>query len=591
MKDEAAKKRYLDSVNASRAKRMQWWHEARFGMFIHWGLYSQIARQEWVMNRERIPRAEYEKFAATWKPKPGAAREWAALAKQAGMKYMVLTTKHHEGFLLWDSKLSDFNAVKCGPGRDLVREYVDAAREFGLKVGFYYSLMDWHHPDGHACARDEKARKRFTAYTRGLVRELCSNYGKIDILWYDVPWPLNSPEAWESYDLNQMVRRLQPQIIINDRSQLPEDLGTPEEHISAAEGGRAWEACMTFNGSWGWQPCPPEDWHSVRKVLDMLRQVSAGCGNLLLNIGPLPDGSVPREAVERLQAVGRWMDTYGSVIYGHVDRVANMEWFALGNWTRKGNTLYFWCSRWPGKELAMGGIRGELKQARLLADGRTLPFTQEPDRLVIRGLPEQCPDTVAQVAVIEMEFAQVPRQKLWCGCEPVEDAVLAAPVDPKWGSPFISEWKVSLPRPLKGNVRPAKTVRLKDALGWQTIKADGITGFVNVHAHYPLADGLVYFLARVKVARSGTWIAHIGHDGGAKMFIDGKSVYCNPTTQNPARPDRAQVPVTLAKGTHEILLAFDLDETRGWGIHLNFSVPEDQRTGAGGVFPEGMTVS
>jgi len=419
MKDEAAKKRYLDSVKASQAKRMQWWHDARFGMFIHWGLYSQLARHEWVMNRERIPIAEYEKLAATWKPKPGAARKWAALAKQAGMKYMVMTTKHHEGFLLWDSKRSDFNAVKCGPGRDLVREYVDAAREFGLKVGFYYSLMDWHHPDGHACARDEAARKRFTAYTCGLVRELCSNYGQIDILWYDVSWPLSSPEAWESYDLNRMVRRLQPQIIINDRSQLPEDLGTPEEHISAATEGRSWEACMTFNGSWGWQPCPPEDWLSVRKVIDMLRQVTAGGGNLLLNIGPLPNGSVPREAVERLQKVGRWLDTYGSVIYGHVDRVANMDWFPLGNWTRKGSTLYFWCARWPGKALAIGGIRGELKQARLLADGRTLPFTQEYDRLVIRGLPAKCPDAVAQMALIEMTFDRVPTQNMGCGCEPV----------------------------------------------------------------------------------------------------------------------------------------------------------------------------
>ncbi|MEI6212206.1 MAG: alpha-L-fucosidase, partial [bacterium] len=308
----------------------------------------------------------------------------------------------------------------------LVREYVDAAREFGLKVGFYYSLMDWHHPDGHACARDEKARKRFTAYTRGLVRELCSNYGKIDILWYDVPWPLSSPEAWESYDLNQMVRRLQPQIIINDRSQIPEDLGTPEGHINAAAEGRSWEACMTFNGAWGWQPCPPEDWLSVRKVLDMLRQVSAGCGNLLLNIGPLPDGSVPREAVDRLGAVGRWLDTYGSVIYGHVDRMPNMDWHPLGNWSRKGNTLYFWCGRWPGKEWAIGGFRNELKQVRLLADGRTLPFTQELDRIVIRGLPEKCPDSVAQVSLIEMTFATVSPQQMGCGCEPEAAAVPGA---------------------------------------------------------------------------------------------------------------------------------------------------------------------
>mgnify|MGYP003732521779 CR=1 FL=1 len=190
------KDRYLAEVERTRAERMRWWHEARFGMFIHWGLYSQLGRHEWVMNRERIPLAEYEKLADSWHPQPRAARAWAALAAAAGMKYMVMTTKHHEGFLLWDSKLSDYCAARRGPGRDLVREYVEAAREFGLKVGFYYSLMDWHHPDGHACARDEEARQRFVAYTRGLVKELCVNYGKIDILWYDVSWPLPTPVSY-----------------------------------------------------------------------------------------------------------------------------------------------------------------------------------------------------------------------------------------------------------------------------------------------------------------------------------------------------------------------------------------------------------
>lgn len=141
-------------VHETRDQRMDWWRKARFGMFVHWGLYSQLGRHEWAMNRERIPLDEYRKLAATWKPKPRAAREWARLAKRAGMKYMVMTTKHHEGFLLWDSELSDYNAVKCGPKRDLVREYVDACREFDLKVGLYYSLMDWQHPDGANCAKN-----------------------------------------------------------------------------------------------------------------------------------------------------------------------------------------------------------------------------------------------------------------------------------------------------------------------------------------------------------------------------------------------------------------------------------------------------
>ncbi|MBN2450043.1 MAG: alpha-L-fucosidase, partial [Lentisphaeria bacterium] len=334
----------------------------------------------------------------------------------AGMKYMVMTTKHHEGFLLWDSKMSVYNATRTGPGRDLVAEYVEAAREFGLRVGFYYSLMDWHHPDGARCAKDEAARQRFLEYTRGCVRELCTNYGTLDILWYDVSWPLRDAREWDSYTMNAMVRKLQPGIIINNRSKLPEDFGTPEEHIRAEAIGRSWEACMTFNGSWGWQPAPPEDWRSVRQVLDMLRTCAAGQGNLLLNIGPKADGSVPAEARERLAAVGTWLRTYGDAVYGHVDRVEGMEWMPTGTWTRRGRKLFFWCTRWPGRELAIGGLTRRLKQARLFPDGAPLPFQQRRDRLVISGLPEKCPDPVAGVALLELEFASVPRQVLGAGC-------------------------------------------------------------------------------------------------------------------------------------------------------------------------------
>jgi len=169
--------------DADRARRMQWWHEARFGMFIHWGLYSVLGRHEWVMENEGIPVAEYEQLAKRFQPKPNAARAWAKLAKQAGQKYMVMTSKHHEGFCNFGTKLTNYCAPKQGPGRDLAREYVEAARAEGMRVGFYYSLMDWHHPDGALCATDEAARKRFVAYTHGLIRELMSNYGKIDILW------------------------------------------------------------------------------------------------------------------------------------------------------------------------------------------------------------------------------------------------------------------------------------------------------------------------------------------------------------------------------------------------------------------------
>jgi len=413
-----AKRRKMTAAQKDRARRMRWWHDARFGMFVHWGLYAQLGRHEWVMNRERIPVAEYEKLADTWKPKPRPAREWARLARKAGMKYMVMTTKHHEGFCLWDTAQTDYNAARRGPGRDLVREYVDACREFGLRIGFYYSLMDWHHPDGARCFRSEAARRRFLDFTQGAVRELMSNYGKIDILWYDVSWPLPTPEAWESRKMTRMARRLQPDIIVNNRAKLPEDFGTPEEHIRAEDAGRAWEACMTFNGSWGYMPyAPPEDWHTSRKVLDMVRQVTAGGGNLLLNVGPAPDGSVPPEATERLLPVGKWLSRNGEAVYGKVDRTDGcFERSPLGRWTRKGNVGYFWCSRWPGREIALGGFRSKLKKASFLTTGKPIRFRQKGNRLILTHLPKSSPDRLVGITVIKMEFASRPKQQLGAGC-------------------------------------------------------------------------------------------------------------------------------------------------------------------------------
>lgn len=402
---------------SDRRRRLRWWQDARFGMFVHWGLYSQLGRHEWVMNRERIPVPEYERLAATWRVKDRPAREWAALAKRAGMKYLVLTTKHHEGFCLWDTEQTDYNSVGMGPKRDLVREYVEACREFDLRIGFYYSLMDWHHPDGARCANDKAARRRFLAFTKGCVRELCSNYGPIDILWYDVAWPLKDAAAWDSAAMNAEVRALQPGILINNRSLLAEDFGTPEEHITADGEGRAWEACMTFNGSWGYMPyAPPEDWHSVRSVIAMLRQVTAGGGNLLLNIGPKPDGSVPDEAVERLPPVGKWLAKNGEAVYGRMDRADGLEWMPTGQWTRKGRTAYFWCSRWPAGAIVIGGLKSRLSRASLLHSGQEVAFEQSADRLILKGLPKASPDRIAGVTVLRLEFKSRPRQALGLGC-------------------------------------------------------------------------------------------------------------------------------------------------------------------------------
>ncbi len=565
---------YLAKAERTRAKRMQWWHAARFGMFIHWGLYSQLGRNEWVMNLERIPIPEYEPLADTWHPKPGFAREWAQLAKAAGMQYMVLTTKHHEGFCLWDSKQTDYNAVQRGPRRDLVAEYVEAAREAGLRVGFYYSLMDWHHPDGIRCREDEAARLRFTAYTQGLVRELMTNYGKIDILWYDVSWPLASPHLWDSFRMNAMVRKLQPEILINDRSQIAEDFGTPEEHITPEKAGRAWEACMTFNGSWGWQQTPPEDWHSARKVLEMLRTCTAGGGNLLLNIGPHPDGSVPREATERLTKVGQWLETYGDVMYGQVDRVPSIT-SAMGNWTRKGNKYYYWCARWPGTELTIGALHGKLTAARLYPDGPALPFRQEADRLTIAGLPAACPDAIAQTAVIELTFKGGVRQYFDLG--PVPPEVIPADLSGKDVSPNLERWLMSALQVKNGSVAEAPAVPLSAALDWQPIASREGDGFVVVREVIADRDGLVYLGTKIAAPADGHWILHLGHDGGVCVFVDGQPVFAEAKCVNPAVPGRSSIPLTLSAGAHELMIAFDTAAGRGWGIFACFEAPKKGR--------------
>ena len=393
-----------EEIKADRARRMKWWHEARFGMFVHWGLYSLLGRMEYAMEAEGIPVAEYEQLAKRFTPKPYPARTWAKLAKQTGMRYMVMTTKHHEGFCLFDTKLTNYCASQQAAGRDLVKEYLEAARAEGLRAGLYYSLMDWHHPDGARCCRDEAARRRFVDYTHGLIRELCSNYGKVDVLWYDEYLPLDA-KGWESERMNRMVFELQPDIIVNNRNLLPGDFSTPEQHVTAAETGRAWESCMTINESWGYQK-GDDDWKTPKTIARNLVECANGGGNYLLNIGPKGDGSIPDEAVSILTAVGKWMQKYGSTIY-EAERCRVRGSFLAG-FTRKGNTLYMHVHFWPGGTVPLGGLRPKVLNARLLTTGQKIAFKQEERRVQFTGLPEKAPDDV--VTVIEIECDGEPDQ-------------------------------------------------------------------------------------------------------------------------------------------------------------------------------------
>ncbi len=380
-----------------REQRMKWWHEARFGMFIHWGLYSVLGRHEWVMENEGIPVAEYEQIAKRFKPKPNAARDWAKLARQAGQKYMVMTTKHHEGFCQFDTKLTNYCAPKQGPGRDLVKEYVEAARAEGMRVGFYYSLMDWHHPDGARCATDEAARRRFVDYIHGQIHELLSNYGKIDVLWYDVAWPLDAA-GWESEKMNKMVFELQPEITVNNRNKLDGDFATPEQTITANK--RAWESCMTMNDSWGYQRAD-DNWKSPKTVVRNLVTCARDTGNYLLNIGPRGDGSIPEESVAILSKVGGWMQRNGDTIYRSEPcqpRRANYSGF-----TRRGNTLYMHVHFWPGSTVSLGGLRNKVQSATLLASGKEVKFDQDEFRVRFTGLPEKAPDDPVTTIAIQCD--------------------------------------------------------------------------------------------------------------------------------------------------------------------------------------------
>ena len=297
------------------------------------------------------------------------------------MKYMVMTTKHHEGFCLWDTQQTDYNAVQARPGPRpgaRVRGGLPRVRAEdrlllladGLASPRRRALRDWTRPPGGASSISPRAA----------CASCARNYGKIDILWYDVSWPLTvAGGVGERASMNSMIRELQPHILINNRSQLHEDFGTPEEHVTAAEAGRAWEACMTFNGSWGYMPISP-DWRSVREVIGMLQHGQPpGSGNLLLNIGPTPDGSVPAgggRAAGGGRPVGRRHTARRCT--AQVDRAdGRMEWMPTGQWTLKGNTAYFWCTRWPGEELVIGGLRSKVQTGdRCWPRAQTIAFEQ-----------------------------------------------------------------------------------------------------------------------------------------------------------------------------------------------------------------------
>ncbi|MCL4215544.1 MAG: alpha-L-fucosidase [Candidatus Hydrogenedentes bacterium] len=401
----------MSALQLSYAHRMKWFHEARFGMFVHWGLYSILGRGEWAMYVERIPKDEYAQLAGDFVPGKFDADSLVRTAADAGMKYMVLTTRHHDGFCLFDSKVSDFTSVKTAAKRDFVAEYVEACRKHGMKIGFYYSLLDWRYPGYWEPEKYPDSARAMIEQYHEQVRELLHNYGHIDILWYDGDWPApgndwERAKFWESKKVNSMARRIQPHIIINNRSGTEEDLDTPEQHVTASKHGRGWESCMTMGDSCGWGYIHNNpNMKTVTQLLQNLVTAAAGEGNYLLNVGPKADGAIRKEELERLHAVGEWMRVHGEAIHGS-ERCA-LEEGMIGKWTRRGNTAYLHIFRWPGKEATIPLVKTAVKSATLLTTGKDVSVHHGPaGHLVLGNLPKSPPDP--HVNVIKVEFEEEP---------------------------------------------------------------------------------------------------------------------------------------------------------------------------------------
>ena len=405
-----------------------WFTHDRFGLFIHWGLYSLPARHEWIKKREEISDERYERYFKHFDPDLYDPKLWAKAAASAGMKYFVVTTKHHEGFCLWDSKLTDYKATNTPAVRDLLRPMVDAFREENFKVGFYHSLIDWHHPefviDRHHPLYNHPNRdqlnasrdpSKYIAYLHGQVEELLTNYGPIDIMWFDFTYP--GPDGkgrddWESEKLLQLVRRLQPNAIVNDRLGLDSgwDFKTPEqfqprEWVKVNGKPVVWEACQTFSGSWGYHR-DEASWKSTEQLIQMLIDTVSKGGNLLLNVGPTGRGEFDERALDRLAGFGEWMKRHSRSIYGCTQAPEDFKTpqDCRLTYNPKTKRLYVHVFAWPFAHLHLDGFAGKVEYAQLLNDASELIMHENHpkggENTLTLDLPVQKPNVA--VPVIEL---------------------------------------------------------------------------------------------------------------------------------------------------------------------------------------------
>lgn len=418
-------------TEVQKTERLQWWTDARFGMFIHWGLYALPARHEWVKNQERITTEDYQKYFDHFNPDMFDPKAWAKMAKEAGMKYVVITSKHHEGFCLWDSKYTDYKATNTPIKKDLLKEYVDAFRAEGLKVGFYYSLLDWHHPDftidrNHPQRLGEEATEadyaklnkgkdmaKYRQYMKDQVTELLTNYGKVSIIWFDFSYPGKNGKGhkdWDSEELLKLARKLQPGIIIDDRLDLKDveggwDFTTPEQYKADKwpeyNGKRVpWETCQTFSGSWGYYR-DEHTWKSPAQLLELLIESVSKGGNLLLNVGPTARGVFDQRAQDRLKAMGDWMKFNSRSIYECTEAPVDFKAPAntLLTYNPKTNRLYIHMLDYPmgSMNVAFGD---KIDYVQFLHDASEIKMKKNKDGSCILSLPIEKPNI--EIPVLEV---------------------------------------------------------------------------------------------------------------------------------------------------------------------------------------------
>lgn len=417
----------------SRDKRMKWWRDATFGMFIHWGAYAIPAGEyqgrevkglgEWIMHEGRIPASEYEQYVKSFNPVKFNAEEWVRVAKEAGVKYIVITSKHHDGFCLWDSKVSDYDVMDAAPfHRDILRELTDACNKAGIRMCFYHSIMDWHHPDAKSVdyamhqqtAAPEFAKYRET-YLKPQLKELMTNY-KPAVMWFDGEWIPEWTEP-QGKDLYRFLMDMDPNLIINNRigkgrggmggmnkyKDAAGDFGTPEQEILEGTSDYDWETCMTMNDTWGFKK-NDHNWKSADVLIEQLIDVAAKGGNYLLNIGPTAAGEIPAESVERLQAIGKWMQTNSEAIYGTSSRKQYKEgdntWFTV---SADGKYNYVIFRKPEGGQVRFGSIVPSTRATiTLLGHQGALPWKNEKGVTTVT-LPATLPGSTAWVLKVPVD--------------------------------------------------------------------------------------------------------------------------------------------------------------------------------------------